>query len=57
MAVTVYDLEAGETVDSSIVEYTFIKTLRHCWFIIRKRLQEHGARRKLQVHGEREEAG
>jgi len=46
VAITVYDLTARKIVDSFIVDYAVVKFIRHYWFTIRKRLQEHGARSK-----------
>ena len=44
VAITVYDLRGKRVVDSLVVDYSIIKFIRHYWFTIRKRLQEHGAK-------------
>ncbi|AGK60549.1 transposase, IS605 OrfB family, central region [Archaeoglobus sulfaticallidus PM70-1] len=49
VAITVYDLTTREVVDSFIVDYAVIKFIRHYWFAIRKRLQEHGAKSKRKL--------
>jgi IS605 OrfB family transposase len=49
VTITVYDLMARKVVDSFIVDYAIIKFIRHYWFTIRKRLQEHGAKSKRKL--------
>ena len=55
IAITVYDLTTKEFVESFIVDYAIIKFIRHYWFTIRKRLQEHGSRSKKKLGFTRKE--
>ena len=54
VAITVYDLETKEVVDTFIVDYSIIKFIRHYWFTIRKRIQKHGGKRKKLAFTRRE---
>ncbi len=55
LAVTVYDLEKRAIVDSFVVDFAVIKFIRHYWFVIRKRIQEHGAKSKKKLGFTRKE--
>jgi len=55
LAVTVYDLKKKVIVDSFIVDFAAIKFIRHYWFVIRKRIQEHGAKSKKKLEFTRKE--